>query len=328
MPLPETVDPEVREFYEQWLKDGDLSPEETTFLEKLLGKDKNWKVLKSGVHGRRLTDQEVTKAKKAQEDFEKQQRSVTELQTTLASTSSKDKEKISKLEKELEKRTALLTKAEQNRLKVAQNLREYDDGDTLVKQWGLEEPLLSDDDLPSSKSGKKEKEKEDSSSSSFNKEEFLKEIRTHMSGDLRSLAQWPVDFLKMEREYKALTGKDLPVDEFLQKVVANNGDYATTFLKEYNIETLREEAKEKSIRAKVEKELRDEYEKKRVQDLIPSSSGRPVDSTFFKAIDEGRSKEEKEEVNIPTGVGDRSNLLSEAIADFTKRADAKEALGA
>lgn len=323
MPLPSEVAPEVIAFYEQWLKDGDLTKEETEYLEKLLSKEKNWKVLKSGVHGRQLTDKEVSSAKKAQEEFEKKQKEVLDLQTTLATTSTKDKEKISKLEKELERRTSTLTKAEQNRLKVAQTLREYENGDTLVKELGLEEPIVTSDDLPTPS---KTKEKE--APSSFTKEELLAELRTALSSDLRSLAQWTPDYIRMREEYKDLTGKELPMEEFLQKVVSNKGDYQATFLKDYNIETLREKRKEETIRKQVEAELREEFEKQRAKDLIPSSGGRPADSAFFKAIDEGRTKEEKEEAHIPTGVTDKSAILSEAVADFTKRAEKREALGA
>ena len=70
MPLPQVVDPAVVTFYEELLKEGEATPEETELLEKMLSRDKVWKKFKSGLHARSLTDKDRAEIKKEKETLE------------------------------------------------------------------------------------------------------------------------------------------------------------------------------------------------------------------------------------------------------------------
>lgn len=308
MPIPHK---EVEEFYNELIKGGNVSDEQKKFLESLLSDEKNSNIFKSGVHGQRMINQTMDKLKKQEQevkdklegDYSKKVKEIDDLRVSLAATATTEK-------KEIEKLSVLLKKAESDRLNIIQKAREYESGEDFLKEVGLTDPHLTY--IPPT-----EPRKDDTKQgTSLTKEDILKEVGALFDGPRRALAALPFNLLKIQSEYKYLTGKDLDPDELLQKTMKHeNGDYMAVYEKEYDIPNLRKQKQEAEFRARVDKEvaekLQAELSKRTMLTGAPLASG----SDFFKSVDASRMKED-----TPQGVDNKNlDVIAEAVADHAAR---------
>lgn len=315
------LEPDVEAFYNQLLEKGNLNEAETDLLNSLLGKAEVQTEFKSGIHARRRFDQEMDKSKKAQKDFEAEyNRKLSELDSLRETFSSG--EILSKKEKD-----TLLAKIQSrdNQLKsMVQKAKEFEDGEEVLRKLGLDPSSISTEPIvPTEKSIS-------SQTPSFTKEDLMKEVQGALSKDAQFLAKLPFDLMKFSREYFSLTGKELDPDEFLEKIVSSkSGDYNKVYLEEYDIPNLREKKKEETLRATLQKEFDEKWEKEKSQLLLPSEQRANQTSDFFKAIQSDLPIEEKQDYsNSPLGVGDRQATVNEAVQEFAKLRAKRESASA
>ena len=307
MPIPHK---EVEEFYADLIKNGNVSDEQKKVLETLLSDEKNSNVFKSGVHGQRMINQTMDKLKKQEQeikdkfeaDYSKKVKEIDDLRVSLAATATTEKKEIDKL-------NILLKKAEADRLNIIQKARSYEAGEEFLKEVGLTDPHLTY--IPP-----EPKKDEPKSGVGVTKEELLKEVGAMFDAPRRALAALPFNLMKIQSEYKYLTGKDLDPEELLQKTMKHeNGDYMAVYEKEYDIPNLRKQKQEAEFQARVDKEvsekLQAELSKRTMLTGAPQASG----SDFFKSIDSSKMKED-----TPQGADTKGlDVIAEAVADHAAR---------
>lgn len=318
MPLAVTVAPEVVTFYEELLKEGELSTEETQLLETILGREKNWKKFKSGVHARSLTDKERQDIKaereKQEAEYTKKVGDLDSLRETLSTGTDLSKKQIETLQGQIRVK-------EDQIHKVIQKIKEFADGDEVLKILGL------DANSPYVEPKKEEPKKE---ASSFTKEDVLVEMRKALSTDAQFLAKLPFDLMKLSREYFSLTGKELDTDDFLAKIVASGtGNYDEVYLKEYDIPNLRAKKQEETLTARLEKEIREKLDKEYASRLLPQEQRSVKESEFYQAVDSTRPKEDAgRNQGNPLGIDNFAATVSAAEKDFNIRREKKESVAA
>jgi len=316
MPLPQEVDQDVITFYNELLQEGGLSDEETKLLESIVGKEKVWKKFKSGLHARSLTDRKLDemreKQKKFEDDYSRKVAELESLRETLATGTD-----LTKREKE-----ALIAKAnalEDKIHKAKQKAMEYEDGEKVIKELGLDGTPSYTPPSPPPEPKQKEAPSED----------LRKEFTDTLAKNSRALAKFNFDLLKMRDEHKALTGKELDLDEFystLDKHIDEyGGDYNKLFVEKYDIANLRSKRQEDSIREKVRKEMEAEYEKKLADKLLPSEHRSARESDFYKSIEASIPEEEKKhQGGGGMGIDNRSETVGEAAAFMQKLREKRE----
>jgi hypothetical protein len=321
------LDESVEAFYTQLLKNASLTDDEIDLLHVLLTNEKVATEFKSGINARKLTDREraqLSKDKEKQEtEYNRKLQELDLLQRTLSTTSTVDVAKIENLEKAIARKEQDIANRDTMLKTVKERLDGFTvDGKSVIDYLGLTSftPSTSNPvDTTRTVETKKDAPKIPT------KEELLKEINDTFQVNAQALARLPFDLLNFQQEYLALTGKQLNPSEFYDKVKEDGtGNYQQVFLKEYNIESLRQQKQENDLRAKIEKELDEKYQQKYSNQLNPQNGGRPKESDFFNAVESTIPKDYKED-NQGMGLNDRTSIISEAVLDFKKRKEAAEA---
>jgi hypothetical protein len=309
------LDESVEAFYKQLLEKGGLKDEEIDLLHTLLSNEKVATEFKSGVHARNLTDRAVDKAKldiqqtkdRLETEYTKKLQEVDTLRQAIAATPSTDTGKLKTLEVALADREAKLKK-------VVDTAKEYERGDEFLSSVGLNgyTPL----NLTTVNTDTRNTQPTQNQPS-VSKEDLLKEIMIQFQPQARDLAKLPFDLLVYQQEYHTLTGKQLDLREFYEKLKQDGtGNYEQVFVKEYDIENLRKAKQEESIQARINKQVEEKLQIELNKRAMPgTATGQP--SVFFDSVS---SNIPKEELTAPSGMGlnDRTSVISEAVQDFQK----------
>jgi len=312
MPKPKPkLDPDVEEFYKQLVDKGGLSEEEQDLLNTLLTKEEVQKEFKSGVHARKLTDREVDATKKERKAFEEahtqKMKELEDLETSLTTASTSEVAAIK----------AQLTSVKKQLYSIWEKAQEYKGGNEFLKEVGLED-VSKIGDTPPTKT-----KKDDAPTPTA--EEILKQVEGSVSTDIKRLAQWTVDSRKIEREYEALTGKQIDWDDFQTKIVAAKGDYAKAYLEGYDIPALREKKKESEIEARLQKQFDEKLSQERAKLSLPTNERKMEGSDFYKAVESTVSPEEKKARElVAPGITDKAETISAAASMFSKIMAKKE----
>lgn len=313
------LDPAVEAFYNQLIEKASLSDAEIDLVHTLLGNEKIATEFKSGVHARRLTDKErddLAKEKKRQEtEYTKKLNELDSLQRTLSATSNTETKKSASLEKAIEDMKSSLTDRETKLRKLYETVSTYEGGSKVLAEAGL-----TSLDLTTPVQVHQPPVKEPSQPvSALTVEDVLKVLNPQLQSAQTLLARLPFDLAKFGREYKSLTGKELDVDDFYNKIAAEGtGDYNKVYLKEYDIENLREQQIVANLRATIEKEYNDKLELEISKRLTPSIADRTSTSAFSQAIASTIPETAKTSTSN-NGVSDRASLIAEAVQDFAKQ---------
>ncbi len=305
MALPKEVDSAVVAFYEELLKDGEVSEEETKLLEGILGKEKNWKKFKAGVNARSLTDREIDKLKKERETLETKTNAelanLQSLRETLATADGATKTELSQL------KTAI--KANEQRLfNVIQKAKEYSGGEDFLKEVGLTEGVVS------SFTPQVREEPVKPQEPVFDKKALMEDFFREVSPMRDILANLPFDLVKMRDEYRSLTGRDLDIDEFRTKIFSDKDrNYQTIYEQDYDIPKLRVQKQRESMKAEIEKEYQDKFESWKSTALLPSEQKTLATSDFSKAIESTRPQGE-----VPDPRTNDNAVIAEAAQMFDK----------
>jgi len=320
------LDPAVEAFYNQLLEKASLSDAEIDLLHTLLGNEKVATEFKSGVHARNLTDRdrdEIKKERKKQEqDYTRKLQELETLQRTLATTASTDTKKIANLEAAISAKEAAIVDRETKLRKLYETVKTYQGGDQVLVEAGI---ASLDFSTPSPKETNNLSNPSNPPNTGISKDDLMRDIHSLFSTNAQVLGKLPFDLMRFSREYKSLTGKDFDESEFYEKVKAeaeaNQGrvDYHQVYLKEYDIENLREQQKIGKLRADIEKEYQDKLEMEISKRLAPSSSNQTKESPFYKSIASTIPEAERQSPVTGMGISDRSSLIAEAVNDFNKQ---------
>ncbi len=313
---------EVQAFFDQLIKDGELSAEEIKSLESLFNGDKAERrenVFKSGVHARRLFDKDRDDLRKKEKELETSyNRKVGELDSlrqTLAATSSVEVKEVERLKSAIASRESQIKS-------IYDELLTYDNGGKeAIAAMGLDKiiPQLGSFSTPISSTSSTIPNQQSSQPQQLTKEDILALIQPNAV----ELARIPFKLSAYQSEYRSLTGKELDVDEFYNKVIADGtGDYNKVFLREYDIENLKTQKREQDIQARISKEV-DERLEIELSKRLSTGSTRPADSAFFNSI--ASTIPETEKNSSLVGSDNHSSIVADAVADFKQSVASKAA---
>ena len=319
-------DKEVLAFYEELLKDGNLSDDERKSLEALV--EKLEPKFKSGVHAQKSYNSKMdelrTKETQLESQYSTKMREVEGLKTQVANSDGLTKKENESLRRRLEK-------AQNEALKVHQELSKYDDGIEFLKGVGWDdaanirfnEGIVDDKDKSKSNTNPDNKSK-----SEIDYEARLKELQQNFNRDMGYMADF-VTFLPMAQiEYKQLHGTDLDVNDFKSKIQAAaktnpNMTFQDVFDTSYEMPELREKKRQEDFDKLVAKRVEEELAKKTSDLGIPTDQQVNFGSEFYKAVESTRPKENPNS-EVHNDLIRRNETVSEAVQHFRQSIAGKD----